>query len=393
MFRDFADSDDEYLAWRAALTHTHEVRIRVRVLNLDHTTKAWIDSEKVLDGQVTIDVQNRECTRVANLRLLDPTQSIGFEPDGPSSLPVHMRRMVQVLYDVRVPGYGWVSCPVFTGPVVEMDRDGAEVTLVAEGKERLALGSFGRGHTWAKKRKKVEVIRDILELAGESPSRIHLPPLKNTLSKPFNVNRNEKPWTQARKLARSLGRELFYDARGHVRMRKLSKTPVRPFVDADWLMSPVREDRPKIEFLNGWIVTGANPPGDKPRVSSPLIGLPENHPFSAQLLARNGKDFWKIREESRPQAKTKARCTQIAKRLRDEHIEANAQISFDMLPLPNIEEWDLLRAVDPLTGGRKVRVKQATIPLVGGNQTIGAIKRVSVGGGGKGFHPAQQGGL
>lgn len=390
MFRDFADSDEEYLAWRDTLTHTHQRRIRVKVMNLGHTTKAWIDD--VLDGQVTIDVTNRECTRVCNLRLLDPSQSIGMEPDDASSAPVHLRRMVQVLYEVQVPGYGWVSCPVFTGPVVEMDRDGAEVSLVAEGKERLALGSFGHGHTWAKKRKKVEVIREILELAGEAPARIHLPPLKNTLSKPFNVGRAEKPWVQARKLARSLGEdglELFYDGRGHVRARRISASPVRPFVDDDWLMTPVRQDRPKIEFFNGWIVNGANPPGDKPRVSSLLVGLPDRHPFSAQSLARNGKPYWKIREESRPQVKTKARATQIARKLRDEHIEANAQISFDMLPLPNVEEWDLLRAVDPLTGPAKVRVKQATIPLVGGAQTIGAIKRVSIGGGHRGvsFQP------
>lgn len=391
MFRDFADSDEEYLAWRAALVRTHQRRIRVKVLKLDHSKVAWI--EDVLDGQVTIDVENRECTRVCNLRLADPTLSLGMEPDSPTSLPTHLRRMVQVFYDVQVPGYGWVECPVFCGPVVEMDREGAEVSLVAEGKERLALGSFGRTHSWAKKRKKTAVIREILELAGEASARIHLPAKNNTLSKPFNVSRTDKPWVQARKLARSMHMELFYDGRGHVRMRKTPTVVVRPFIDDDWLLSPVRQDRPKLEFFNGWIVLGENPPGDKPRISSGLIGLPEDHPFSADSLARNGKPFWRIREESRPQVKTKARAAQIARRLKDDHIEANAQVSFDMLPLPNIEEWDLLRAVDPLTGPAKVRLKQATIPLVGGAQTIGAVRRVSRGGRGRGFRPASQGGL
>lgn len=387
MFRDFADSDDEYDAWIDALAHTHQRRIRVRVTTLGHATKAWLTDGQVLDGQVTIDVENRECTRVANLRLLDPTSSLWMEPDGPSSLPTHLRRMVQILYDVQVPGYGWVSCPVFTGPVVEMDRDGAEVSLVAEGKERLALGSFGRTHTWGKKRKKTAVIREILELAGEDSSRIHLPAKNATLSKPFNVSRTEKPWIQARKLAKSMDMELFYDGRGHVRMRKTPKATARPRIGSERLLSPVRQDRPKVEFFNGWIVLGDNPPGDRPRVTSPLIGLPENHPFSAQSLARNGKPFWRIREVSRPQVKTKARATQIARKLRDDHIEANTQVSFDMLPLPNVEEWDLLLAVDPLIGGRKVRLKQATIPLVAGPMTVGAIRRVSRGGRGAGFQP------
>lgn len=390
MFRDFADSVDEYDAWLDTLAHTHERRIRVRVMTLDHVTKAWL--EDVLDGQVTIDVENRECARVANLRLLDPSRSLWMEPDGPSSLPVHLRRMIQILYEVKVPGYGWVSCPVFTGPVVEMDRDGAEVALIAESKERLALGSFGRSHTWAKKRKKTAVIREILELAGEESKRIHLPPKNATLSKPFNVSRTEKPWVQARRLAESMKMDLYYDPRGHVRMRKSPEAPTRPRIGSDRLLSAVRMDRPKIEFVNGWIVRGDNPPGDRPRVTSQLVGLPKNHPFSAQSLARNGKPFWRIREVSRPQVKTKARANQIAKRLRDDHIEANAQISFDCLPLPNIEEWDLLRAIDPLTGSHRVRVRQATIPLVGGAMTIGAIKRVSRGGR-RGFQPASHGGL
>lgn len=392
MFRDFTDSDEEYAAWLDALTHTHEREISVRVMTLAHKTVSWIN-DRVLDGQVTIDVQNRECTRVANLRLLDPSRSMGMEPDSPSSLPIHLRRMVQIHYRVKVPGYGWVACPVFTGPVVDFDRDGAEVSIVAEGKERLALGSFGRTHSWAKKRKKVTVIREILELAGEAPSRIHLPPKNNTLSKPFNVSRTDKPWVQARKLARSMNMELYYDGRGHVRMRRTPSHPVRPHIDSDWLLSGVRVDRPKIEAYNGWIVLGDNPPGNKPRVSSALIGLPENHPFSAQSLARNNKPFWRIRQEERSQVKTKKRCNEIARKLRDEHIEANAQVSFDMLPLPNIEEWDLLRAVDPLVGSQRVRVRQATIPLVGGAQTIGAVKRVSRGGRGRGWQPASHGGL
>lgn len=388
MFFDFLD-DVPKATYLDTLSHTHQRRIRVKVLDLNHRKLAHLEGESILDGQVTINVERRgECSRVALLRLFDPTRSIGWEPDSPSSLPLHLKRMVQVYYDVLVPGYGWVSCPVFCGPVVEVDREGAEVNVVAEGKERLALGSFGRAHTWKKGRKTVEVIAEILELAGEAASRIHLPNLPHTLPQTLNVRRTEKPWVQARKLARSLDRELFYDGRGHVRLRFAPNSSTFT-VDEDFLRGPVRIDRPKLEFHNRWLVLGAKPKGAKKRVSAD-VALPASHALSGQSLARGGEPFWKIREEDRSQIKTAARCREIAERLRDEKIHAAADISFDCLPLPFLEEYDFVKAVDPLTGPCRVRVKQATLPLHQGDMTIGAVKQVSKV---KRHHSASHGGL
>jgi NAD(P)-dependent dehydrogenase (short-subunit alcohol dehydrogenase family) len=73
----------------------------------------------------------------------------------------------------------------------------------------------------------------------------------------------------------------------------------------------------------------------------------------------------------------KDKLRQIAERARDERIRYQADVSFDSLPFPNVEEWDLLKARDPLAGAALVQVKQATIPLWEGSQTIGAIRRVS----------------
>jgi len=389
MLTDFTESHAEYRAWRAGITRTHQRRVRVRVLTLDHRRIAWIDN--VLDGQVTIDVTNRETVRVANIRLLDRSRSIGWEPDSPDSLPLHLRRMVQIFDDRAIPGYDWISCPVFTGPVAEFDRDGAEVSLVAEGKERLALGSFGRIHTWAKGRKVVDVIGEILALAGEIPSRIHLPNLAATLPREVNVTRIDKPWVHARKLAANVNRELFFDGRGHVQMRR-QPSRASLVLDDDWLQAPVRIDRPKLAFNNRWIILGANPPGDRPRIRAD-VALPSNHAFSAQSLARNGMPRWLIDQEELSQVNSNARALEIANRKRDDAIRSAAEISLDCLPFPNVEEWDLLIAKDPLTGTAATRVRQATIPLVSGVQTIGAIRRVSRVKRHRGYHPAQHGGL
>ena len=388
MLTDFAESRAELRAWKRAITRTHRRRIRVRVLDLDHNRIASIDD--VIDGQVTIDVENRECTRVANLTILDPSRSIGWEPDSPASLPIHLRRMVQIFDERAVPLFGWVSCPVFCGPVVDFDRDGAEVAVVAEGKEWL-LGDFGRTYSWAKGRKVVDVIREMLEIGGEKPSRIHLPNLRATLPKEVNVTVDDKVLAHSRKLAHSVDRELFPDARGHWQMRR---QPTRSSItlDRNWLTAAVRFDRPKLEVKNRWIILGAKPKGDKPRVRGD-VSLPKNHALSAYTLRRNGKWRWEIHKAERPHVKTNAMARRIAMRLRDDRIRMAADVTIDCLPLPNVEEWDLVTAKDPLTGTAVTRVRQATIPLVSGVQTIGAVRRVARVKRHGGYHPATHGGL
>lgn len=381
MLTDFRDADGTPVpasVYYEALTHTHHRRVRVRVMDLDHGRTAWLP--EITAGLVTINTTNREASRVADVTLFDPSQSIGWEPNSAAAMPQHLKRMIQIVDERSIDGYGWVGCPTFTGPISEFDRSGADVRLVAEGKDRLALRSFGRAHHWKKGRKITDIIREILLLSGEKASRIHVPDLNNTLHAPggFSVSVTDRPLVAARRLAARAGdRVVFYDGRGHVVMRRRPEAPALPRLDENWLMGPVRIDRRKLEFKNGWKVLGVNPPGEEPRVTSGLIGLPKNNPISAYALRRNGKWGWEIRTVE-TQVKTNEKARRIAFRMRDEQVKQSADVSLDILPLPNIEEYDLLRAVDPLTGHVDVRVQQATIPLVGGVQTIGAVKRTPV---------------
>jgi hypothetical protein len=393
MLRDFTD-DVPYPAWRAGIQRTHRREIHARVLDLNHKRLAWIQPHHIDDGQVTIDV-TRETTRVLNLTLLDPSRSFGWEPDSPSSLPKHLRRMVQV-FDVRfIDGYDPVSCPLGVFPVTEMDREGAEVSIVGVSKEHLAMGSFGRAHSWKKGRKIVEVIGEILVLAGETPGRIHLPNLPGTLQKDFNVSRTDQPLAKARNLARQLDCVLFPNGRGHIIVRR---KPLHPSmaIDKYMLTSGVRIDRPPLEFFNRWVALGKKPSGNKPRPSAD-VWLPAQNDFSGVALGRDVGSTrvprWYIQELDRPQVETKAKLQQIVERARDEKIRGQAEISLDCLPFPNVEEWDLLKAVDPFAGTALVQVRQATIPLVGESQTIGAVDRKSRGKRHGGFHPATSGGL
>jgi hypothetical protein len=373
-YKAFASSHDDYVAWLDTIKHTHQRDIWVRVMGLDHDHVATVTGP-VLDGQVTIDVE-REVTRVANLTLFDRTRSLAWEPDSAADLPTHRRRMIQILDRRLVPGIGWMPCPVFTGPVVDFDRDGAQVSIVAEGKERMALGNFGTNHSWSSKRRVTDVIRELLKIAGEDSARIHLPDLNATLPEKLNVTRTDSPWLHAKKLARVVNRVLFYDGRGHVVMRRLPKTPALT-IGSDSLLSHVRIDREQVEFKNRWIVYGPKPKGNKRRVHADIT-LPRSHPMSPWSLGRNGVPHWLIDQSVHEQLKTNAKAREIALDLRDEQMRASAPLAFDCLPFPNVEEHDLLRAVDPLMGAAVVRARQVTIPLVEGPMTVGQLKRVSI---------------
>jgi hypothetical protein len=369
---DFTD-DVPYEAWLAAIQRQHHREIHVRVLDLNHKRLSWI--HRIEDGQVDLNVEDEGPSRTASIQLLDKSHSIGWEPDSPSALPKHLRRMIQV-FDVRfVKGYGPVSCPVFCGPVTEVDRDGAEVSVIAVGKEHLAMGSFGKANSWAKGRLITDVISEILQLAGEKPERIHLPKLMGRLQKEFNVSRTDQPLAKARHLAHNIDCVLFYNGRGHAIIRR-KPTHATLTINKNWLTDGVRMDRAPLEFHNRWVVQGKKPKGDKPRPSVD-VWLPASNEFSGVALGRNGQPRWYTKEIDRPQIEDKDKLRQIAERARDERIRYQADVSFDSLPFPNVEEWDLLKARDPLAGAALVQVKQATIPLWEGSQTIGAIRRVS----------------
>lgn len=376
MLRSFAGSHSNYDAWLDQIQVPHQRRIRVRTMDLEHNPKGDLTS-MFLDGDVTIDV-TRTPTRVATIALLDPSRSISWEPDAASSLGKHYQRMIRVNYDVAVPSLDdWISCPAFTGPVVDFDRDGARVVIVANGKDHLAMGNIGSARTYARKRKVTDVIVSLLRGAGEADSMMEIPDLPHTLPERLTLSRTDVWWKEARKLANAINRDLFYDGRGKLVLRKRKQKPEIRF-DEQWLASEVRIDRDPGERHNRWIVLGPKPRGDKKRVSVDLR-LPKTHPYSAQSRSRNGEPLWLIDQSENSHIKNHAKAKEIAQKRRDASLRSQVSYSFDTLPLPNVEEYDLVRAVDPAVGAAQVRALQVTIPLGPDSkaQSWGYLKRVT----------------
>jgi hypothetical protein len=369
-------SHADWLAWRAGLLLTHERRVRVQVMHLDHSAVTR-DYHGILDGQVTIDTSSDVIT-TANLSLLDPSMSIGWEPNSPRDYP-HLRRMVQI-QDIRyVAALGqWIWCPVFTGPVMDFDRDGATVSIQADSKARLAMGNFKSNHTWAAKTKVTDVITDMLvNWAGEDATRIHLPSIKATIPEKLTVHQDDVIWKQVVRLVHSVGMGCFYDGAGHFRMRSPSASPALT-IDHRSLCSPVRVDRQAPDIKNRWIVRGPKPKAHKKQVVVQL-DLPASHDWSAQNLGRNGVARHLTEIIQPGHVKNTAAATKIAKHHRDDVLRGSQQVSADVLPLPDIEPYDLVRLTDPLIGTYLARANQYTLPLgTGGPATFGAVKRVSL---------------
>lgn len=370
--------DPGRLTWQAAMLTTHLRDIWIRVLTLDQTVVTNnFHSNDLLDGQVNIDT-SRDAIGSCTLTLLDPTQSIGWEPDSPNDFP-HLRRMVQVIDRRYVPALGaWIDCPVFTGPVMSFTRDGATVTINADSKDRLALSNFGTNRTWKAKQRVTDIITDMLVgYSGEAASRLHLPSTKATIPKELTVHREDLIWVRVRKLAASVGMQIFYDGRGHVIMRR-APAKSNLTVDRSSLCSSVKIDRQAPDLKNRWVVWGPKPKGKKPRITADLR-LPAKHPWSGQNLGRNGVPRWLLDFQQPGHVKNTAAAMAIARKARDEQLKTSQQMSIDMLPLPQIEPFDLVKVVDPVIGTFLLRANQYSLPLgTGGPASLGAIQRLSM---------------
>lgn len=357
---------------RALYAPVIERRIEVRVMNLEgHVLRSL--TPKVLDGQVIIDVTQTP-TRILNLTFLDPSRSLAFEPDSPAEAPLHRSRMVQIIDSRRVPELDeWIDCAVFTGPMWNFERNGAEVTITAHGKERQALGNKWITKGFAKKSKKTTMIRTLLQLTGEA--WLSIPDLRYTLPNRISVHRMDVPWNKVKRVARSMNRHLFYDGRGWARLRPYPTRPVFTFHKTLLAEPEVRRDVEGLVNLV-WVV-GGKPKGQKRRVQA-TARLPHRHPLSPESLGRNGSPLYLVEKVVNPHIKTIAEAKRRAIRIRDDRARITTEFSFDSLPVPHLDEQDMV-AVQSDDGRLLVRMRQWTIPLGPDPQpmTVGTLRRTT----------------
>lgn len=375
---------DDYREYLRTIRWTHERRIHVRVLDLEHNVLSSL-TPRFVEGEVTGDV-TRDVSRVATMKFLDPSRSIHFEPDGPSSIPVHRRRMLQVGYSVRVPALAeWVTSWVCTGPVFDFERTGPLVSLTVHGKERLMLDQAGRHRVFPRKTKKTRILRELFADAGET--NLSIPDLAVTSPERVVVGRMASRWPIAERVAHSMTRDLFYNGSGTAVLRNRSERPVFTFDDRT-LMSDVTIGRDPENLHNTWEVTGADPKGPKPKIRA-VVDLPDRHPLSSSPvwgLGRNGQRSYLIEQYENPHFKHYAEALAKARKMRDDGRRLLTNYTFDSLPIPHLEENDLVRVVTD-EGTYLVRMSQWTLPLTlegSPAMTVGALRRTTTGRPGRG---------
>lgn len=363
------------------LTRTHSRRIHVGVYDLDGNVLTHLTPD-VLDGQVIVDTTQGpdQPTRILDMTFLDPTRSVHFEPDAPGDAPLHRSRVVQVIDARRVPELeDWVECEVFTGVVFDFDREGALCSLVAHGMERQAMGAKWTPVTYQKHTRKTDALKDLLDDAGE-PALGGIPDLSARMPERMTVTRMDPILPRALRLASSMDRQLFWPGHGRPVLRRIPSRPVFTFTEAH-LLSEVKIDRDIEGVHNTFVAVGAKAKGAKKRPYA-VESLPPANPLSSDPergIGRNGKKLRLVKREENRQIKTRDEAKARAKRMRDEGSGALVTYSFDSLPIPHLDENDLVRVVTD-EGTFRVRMEKWTLPLGfegAPPMTVGDIRRTT----------------
>lgn len=371
-------NDAELRIFHRALVRTHERRIHVEVLDLDGNTLTHLTPTAV-DGQIMVDTTGgpEVPTRILDLSFVDPTRSVHFEPDSPGDAPLHRKRIIKVVDSRRVPELeDWIETDVFTGVVWDFDREGALVTLVAHGMERQALGQKWKPVTFKRRTKKTEALKDLLRAAGEN--RLGgIPDLDVRMPERMTVARMDTIWPRAKRLGASMDRQLFYPGTGMPVLRRVPSRPVFTFTEAH-LLSDVLIDRDPEGVFNTFISVGAKAKGSKKRPMA-IETLPPGHPLSPQSLSRNGEPLRLVKREENRQVKSKDEAKARAVRMREEGSRVLVTYQFDSLPIPHLDENDLVR-VRTDEGTFLVRMERWTLPL--GSEgappmTVGDVRRTT----------------
>lgn len=362
-------------AYHAGLCANHERRITINVLNLDGSHHDTLNLS-TMDGSVAVTKPAPDAvSRVLTLNAVDAAKQLDFSPSSPGE-NVYFDRLLRVFDDRYIPDLGWVRATVFTGPVWTFKRTGNAVELTAHGKERLAMGSMWTPVTIHKGMNKVDAIRMLLELAGET--RFDFPTLADKghrMPEKRSLDRLGTPWAAAQKIARSLNRQLYYDGSGVCRLRTLPEKSSFRFVGGDGgsVLSEPEVNRDLSNFKNTWLVLGKNAKGSKGRASA-VVKIPHDHPLSAKSLGRNGQPRVLAEKIEDTSLRSDKECQDLGEQRMADAIRGTVEASFDAAPIPDREVGDLCDLVLD-EGAVSFRLWEFTLPLASGSMSVGKVKR------------------
>lgn len=362
------------------LSESHWIKVRVRLLDLDHN---YIDdySDLFVDGMVSVDA-DAEVTRALDLTLFDPFRRVHLDPDSPHRTSVYIADMISIVVIVMNSARDKVwEIPVFCGPVDDVSRDDVWIDIKCLGKESLSLTNLWKGRTWKQKQPKTDIIKYILRsMCGET--RLSIPDRKGKTPGETKLNQQSIPWKVAKKLAHTMGFQLFYDGRGYAQMRRLPSKSVIRF-GPKWVTQKPMPAYDLHDTINAVRVVGKKPKKAKDPVTATIVAK-RSHPLSPWRIGRGGtpRYLWqKIEDDS---LNNKKECVKLGKKVLEAGLEAGNQVTWAGLPHYRLQEGDPVM-LDTEQYQGKFRARKFTIPLVAGDEaSYGYLRRAKPRGGARG---------
>ncbi len=358
----------------------HNIKMRISLLSLDHDYLRDL-TPHFADGSVTIDA-GAETSRALDLALFDPFNKVDISPDSPSRSSVYIAAMIKVVYVIGDPTWSeQYSIPIFCGPIDDVERDNAYLSVKCLGKESLSLNNAWHAKTFKKGEKKTDVIREVLRrYAGET--KFNIPNLKAVLPNDIKLNREKSPWSVAQKIAKSMGMQLFYDGRGYATLRKRPKNPVLT-LDESLLTSFPKASYDLENVINAVQVIGKKPKKAKKKIKYTAVAQ-RRHPLSPWRLGRGTapRYLWLVIEDDSIESKKEAK--RIAKRELGQGLLAGIEVTADAIPHPALQELDPVKYKCGDFSSR-APLRKFTIPMTAGDDSsYGYLRRARPLGGARG---------
>jgi len=365
-------------AFHATLASSHSIAVLVHVLDLNHKVLGELSS-RLLGGQVNVDISGETASRSASVTFSDPDRTMNFVGDSPDDTSLFMDRMIRIHYCVTGPLLtGWVTVPIFTGPVTSVSRDDGTVQVECQGKEILAQGIAYTPHTYAKGWLRTTLIREIMFQAGET--RFGLDTFTAKTATPVSLGGGSIPWDWAKSLASGMGAQIFYDGRGVLRVRKAPSSTQFTFRHGDGgsLVGAPSLSYRLDDVKNIVRVRGGVPAGAKSAITVDAVA-PRAHPLSPWKLGRNGQPRYLLETIEDDTIKSRADALYVASARLDQLMMQSTDVAFDVLPLPHLEPGDLIRLQTP-DFSTALRANVFVIPLTAGDtMSVGYMKVMRTG--------------
>lgn len=388
--------------FRKQVSQSHRRRVELVILTKDDKVIRSIHGRRILGGSIDGD-EDRTPAEVLQMQVFDDDFALDWRQGE------HRKFKARVIDSRYVADFDdWVDTIVFTGPLWDFERRGCVVSLVAQGSERLAMGSVRRVFHRPRKAKATSVVRDLLQAAGAPTRGLKIPRLPNRLPRQvtvgvrrgkrrdtngkkkglgkdtrkktqiLKVDREDTYWGEAAAIVHSLNRDLYADGRGrYVMNRPQSKAMAR--LTNRQILEPVTEKRgDDAEVTNTWVIEGGKPKGAKKAVRVE-VAFPKKHDLSAESQAWHNKprEVTEVIENKQ----IKRHKDAVALGMRERARAMKELVTYEVSVLPIILRVRPGAPVSvPVGNGRRAsaRARRWTLPLGPGADpvTIGANRRV-----------------